>query len=347
MPTILTASPALAKVDPLRNLAAVLVYWSGWLSPVGEIASYNIRISRTPASRDGQSNNVPVLEHDYFAAPAQPFTVHLRPGLYTFLLTVRNVANYTQMARRLVLVVNDEAVLGKSDRAALEITSSHGVWQSNISTVTFSWTGHFYNRFFQQNPKVLLPVSPLPGIGHEYDQLYGPISLQGTTHVDGITSFRYTVCAFRKELSQDCVSGMPSSLNQQSVSVHLPSGMSGSEISVTVTATDVLGAVASTSKSIYVDLSPPELGEVYLSSTGVPMLTDETAVSEISRMPELPFLRASAMDSESGIRHVQWTLTRWDTELEVIGSANATNLAEVSEKFLQTVKLSDTFIFLL
>lgn len=117
----------LARADLVRGVATVFVYWSGWLSLISQIANYNIRIALTSRDNVSPSVIVPVFEHDYFAAPSRPFRVHLTPGLYSFILTVTNAGNYSQMAWRLVLVVDDDAVLGRSDLAYMfNVTPSWG-----------------------------------------------------------------------------------------------------------------------------------------------------------------------------------------------------------------------------
>ncbi|XP_062567668.1 LOW QUALITY PROTEIN: uncharacterized protein LOC134229901 [Saccostrea cucullata] len=223
-------------------------------------------------------------------------------GLYEIHLEVVDKAGAggnVRSARRFVLFDNTSKIQINENKPLL-VTSAHDVngkyWQTEKKAICIDWTDRFYNTHHRTN-NLLLPIKPSSAFTGVFEQLTGPLPINGTLNVHGIVKFEYSYSINNLSTERKTVS----QLNQficSNVSIS-----DGDEVKFSIHSLDIMNNTITDSVLILIDTSVPDIENIWLrrNSHGDVYVHNS---KELSKMK----LKFEAFDSESGIKSIQWYL---------------------------------------
>lgn len=240
-----------------------------------------------------------------------------KPVLYRIMLTVRDAADNVRYARRFLLYDNSSKITSANTYSTFVVTSAsretNYMWQVNRREICLNWTGHFYNDFYKNN-QLLNAVESEFDISGVYEQLNGPLPVQGTRNVDGIV--RFTVEWSVNTLTNSTPVEVRDFQTQTFCNQYLLND--GDTITFTVRPIDIVGNVYSESRTVYIDRSSPLIQNVWLTTNGFPSLY-------IRKLEDIKTMEVGleAMDPHSGVRSIHWTFGVKETGEELYSGSVA------------------------
>ncbi|XP_061196785.1 uncharacterized protein LOC133205060 [Saccostrea echinata] len=223
-------------------------------------------------------------------------------GLYEIHLEVVDNAGAggnVRSARRFVLFDNTSEIQINENKPLL-VTTAHFVngnyWQTEKKAMCINWTDRFYNTYHKFD-NVLLPIKPSSALTGVFEQLTGPLSINGTLNVDGIVKFEYsyrinTISSGRKTVSQ--------------LSQFICSNVSisdGDEVQFSIHSFDIMNNTLTDSVFVLIDTSVPDIENIWLRRNFHGDVYVHNS-KELSKMK----LKFDAFDLESGLKTIHWYL---------------------------------------
>ena len=244
------------------------------------------------------------------------------PALFGILLTVKDVANNVQQARRFVLYDSVSQIKIASHKklyCSSATSSTNYTWQTHNSEVCFLWAGMYYNdKYIHMNA-----LHPIRGdihghISGMYDQTTGLLPVSGTINVDGIIRFTYSL--FKRVTQTSAPS--PVYVNDtvfdtmgQAVCInHNPAD--GETLNFDLHIRDVVGNQYNETLMTYVDTTSPLIEDIWLVRDGHHQLYVHNT-TDMSSM-ELKF---ETFDLHSGLHSILWEFREKDRGT-VLGSGS-------------------------
>lgn len=245
-----------------------------------------------------------------------PITLTLpdqNPALFAILITVKDVANNVQQARRFVLYDNGSQI-NTADHNKLYSTSAspakNYTWQIHNNQVCFSWVGRYHNnKYIHKN--VLHPIrgDTHGHISGKYEQMSGLLPVSGTPNVDGVTGFAYSLYKLPTQISVPqalFVNTIVSNTTGQHVCIsHSPAD--GETLQFDLHLVDVVANRYNESLVIHVDTSPPVIENAWLVRDGHHQLYVHST-TDLSSME----LQLDTFDPHSGLHSILWEFREKD-----------------------------------
>ncbi|KAL3857349.1 hypothetical protein ACJMK2_012025 [Sinanodonta woodiana] len=223
------------------------------------------------------------------------------PAIYIIKLEVHDVAGNVQETRRVVLY--DKSSTVQIDHThALVVKSASSVtnhtWQTNHGPICVDWTKRYYNSF-HRNTNGLHRIAVDPGVSSEYDQISGPLPVNGTLNVDGIIMFKY-----QWEVDNQSRSAIHQldNVTDQSFCKNI-SLSDGQTLNIFVTPIDINNRSLTENITIHIDASGPEIYNIWLLKGNHRQLYVHDS-SDLSKMN----LSFEALDKNSGLYSIEWRL---------------------------------------
>jgi hypothetical protein len=240
------------------------------------------------------------------------------PMLYVIFLEVKDRANNVRQARRFVLVDQSSVIL-KNNTIPFKVTSASTKanlkWQIHNEILCFSWKGRFYNNGSRKN-NLLRPVKLEDRIHgkYMYDQIDGPLSVNGTQNVNGVTGYKYTL---ERNNINTALYGTVS--NFLSESICLATDLKDGDIfTFILQAIDIMNHTLNDSVSVNIDTSVPEITDIWLVRDGQEQIYVHHS-SDLSLMS----IRFKSFDIHSGLREVKWAFGVYENNTVLIEKAVA------------------------
>jgi len=238
------------------------------------------------------------------------------PMLYVIFLDVKDRANNVRQARRFVLFDQSSVIL-KNNRVPFKVTSasikSNLKWQVNNEKLCFSWKGRFYNNGSRKN-NLLRPVKLEDRIHGKYDQIDGPLSVNGTQNVNGVTGYKYTL--EKNNINTALYGTVPNFLSE---SICLAADIKDGDIfTFTLQSIDIMNHTLNDSVSVNIDTSVPEITDIWLVRDGQEQIYVHHS-SDLSLMT----IKFKSFDIHSGLREVKWAFGVYENNTVLIEKAVA------------------------
>ena len=236
------------------------------------------------------------------------------PMLYVIFLEVKDRANNVRQAKRFVLFDQSSVIL-INNRIPFKVTSAsikaNLKWQIHNEILCFSWKGRFYNNGSRKN-NLLRPVKLEDRIHGKYDQIDGPLSVNGTQNVNGVTGYKYTL---EKNNINKVLYGTVS--NFLSESICLGADLKDGDIfTFILQAIDIMNNTLNDSVSINIDTSVPEITDIWLVRGGQEHIYVHHS-SDLSLMT----IKFKSFDIHSGLREVKWAFGVYENKTVLIEKA--------------------------
>ena len=238
------------------------------------------------------------------------------PMLYVIFLDVKDRANNVRQARRFVLFDQSSVIL-KNNKVPFKVTSasikSNLKWQVNNEKLCFSWKGRFYNNGSKKND-LLRPVKLEDRIHGKYDQIDGPLSVNGTQNVNGVTRYKYTL--EKNDINTALHGTVPNFLSE---SICLAADLKDGDIfTFILQAIDIMNHTLNDSVSANIDTSVPEITDIWLVRDGQEQIYVHHS-SDLSLMT----IKFKSFDIHSGLREVKWAFGVYENNTVLIEKAVA------------------------
>ena len=238
------------------------------------------------------------------------------PMLYVIFLEVKDRANNVRQARRFVLFDQSSVIL-INNIIPFKVTSAsikaNMKWQINNEKLCFSWKDRFYNNGSRKN-NLLRPVKLEDRIHGKYDQIDGPLSVNGTENVNGVTGYKYTL---EKNNINTALYGTVS--NFLSESICLATDLKDGDIfTFILQAIDIMNHTLNDSVSVNIDTSVPEITDLWLVRDGQEQIYVHHS-SDLSLMS----IRFKSFDIHSGLIEVKWAFGVYENNTVLIEKAVA------------------------
>jgi hypothetical protein len=238
------------------------------------------------------------------------------PMLYVIFLEVTDRANNVRQARRFVLFDQSSVIL-INNIIPFKVTSAsikaNLKWQINNEKLCFSWKDRFYNNGSSKN-NLLRPVKLEDRIHGKYDQIDGPLSVNGTQNVNGVTGYKYTL---EKNNINTALYGTVS--NFLSESICLATDLKDGDIfTFILQAIDIMNHTLNDSVSVNIDTSVPEITDIWLVRDGQEQIYVHHS-SDLSLMS----IRFKSFDIHSGLIEVKWAFGVYENNTVLIEKAVA------------------------
>ena len=310
----------------------VSIYWNGWTCfftcPLAYTWKVYILVRRgsflVMPPRFSQSHRI---DHQ----PARyPVFVHPLSGMNLIELTVAR-GSHTAVVRSLILVDTVEgSSVALSTRHKLQFTSAkYKNWQTDQrrQDLSVSWENHFYNTYIKKNPSLLFPIER-PQFG--YDVVTPPLSFSGiqTYNYSGIMSFGLSLYQKNATYQRLISSQNVTALEQNWVYRHPKPFESGETYEVEMTAKDIFGHQAFSSALVYTDFTPPSITDVIVWKREQSPIRDLDLCSQ-GRIGSVFTLELKAMDKESGIEMIEWTISKTKSSTTSEGRGTITSQIQV------------------
>ncbi|KAL3857352.1 hypothetical protein ACJMK2_012028 [Sinanodonta woodiana] len=230
------------------------------------------------------------------------FNLPLEPALYALLLEVHDVAGNVKGARRFVLFDKSSSVQinnGHRLRVTSASDKTNYTWQVNHGSICIEWKGRYYNSYHQTN-NLLKTIKYDASVSPEYDQLNGPLSINGTPNVDGIIEFQY-----HWELNstvQLLTNKKVKHVEDQSFCESLTLS-DGETYTFVIKPIDINNRSITENITVHIDSSRPDIDNMWLAKDGYKQLYVHHS-SDLSKM----VLEFEAMDIHSGLSSIEWKL---------------------------------------
>ena len=313
----------------LRKSKLITVNIEGWHDPypmnghqsvasgidMFEINIYEVTLSTPPTlMRDTKTVGNYTLEPN--ATEVEITLPDKNPMMYVIFLEVKDRANNVRQARRFVLFDQSSVIL-KNNRIPFKVTSAsikaNLKWQINNEKLCFSWKDRFYNNGSSKN-NLLRPVKLEDRIHGKYDQIDGPLSVNGTENVNGVTGYKYTL---EKNNINTALYGTVS--NFLSESICLATDLKDGDIfTFILQAIDIMNHTLNDSVSVNIDTSVPEITDIWLVRDGQEQIYVHHS-SDLSLMS----IRFKSFDIHSGLREVKWAFGVYENNTVLIEKAVA------------------------
>ncbi|XP_065845955.1 usherin-like isoform X2 [Oscarella lobularis] len=290
----------------------VSVYWNGWTCFFTCPLTYSWKVyilvrrdSFLVMPRFSQSHRIDHQPVRY------PIFIHPLSGMNLLELTVAH-GSHTSIVRSLILVDTVEgSSVALSTRHKLQFASAkYKNWQTDQrrQDLSVSWENHFYNTYIKKSPSLLFPIER-PQFG--YDVVTPPLSFSGiqTFNNSGIMSFGLSLYQKNATYKRLIASQNFTALEQNWVYRHPKPFESGETYEVEMTAKDIFGHHAFSSALVYTDFTPPSITDVILWKREQSPIRDLDLCSE-GRTGSVFTLELRAMDKESGIETIEWTISK-------------------------------------
>ena len=291
----------------------VSIYWNGWTCFFTCPLTYTWKVYILER-RDDFLEIPPRFSQSHRIDPRHPIFIqsfiHPLSGMNLIELTVAHGSS-TSVVRSLILVDTVEgSSVALSTRHKLQFTSAeYKNWQTDQlrPDLSVSWENHFYNTYIKRNPSLLFPIEP-PQFG--YDVVTPPLSLSGiqTYNYSGIMSFELSLYQSNTTYERLIASQNFTALYQNWVYSHPTSFRSGETYEVQMTAKDIFGHHAFSSALIHTDFTPPSITDVIVWRRNRSPIKDLDFCSR-GRTGSVFTLELTAMDEESGIETIEWTIS--------------------------------------
>ncbi|KAK3589130.1 hypothetical protein CHS0354_017096 [Potamilus streckersoni] len=287
-------------------------------------------------SFDGWEDPTPLGGHKYAASGLDKFIVHLHyakeldssittgdhieekeiqknitmhhfifpkePAIYIIKLEVHDVAGNVQETRRVVLY--DKSSTVKIDHAHPLVVKSasrktNHTWQTNHGPLCLDWTKRYYNSF-HRDTNCLNRIAVDNSVSSEYDQISGPLPINGTLNVDGIIMFKYQWEVDHNYSISDLQ--QLDNVTDQSFCKHI-SLSDGQTINFLITPIDINNRSLTENITLHIDASGPEIYNIWILKGNHRQLYVHDS-SDLSKMN----LSFEAMDKNSGLYSIEWRL---------------------------------------
>ena len=310
----------------------VSVYWNGWTCfftcPLTYTWKVYILVRRDSLlvmpPRFSQSHRIDHQPVRY------PIFIHPFSGMNLLELTVAR-GSHTSIVRSLILVDTVEgSSVALSTRHKLQFTSAkYKNWQTDQrrQDLSVSWENHFYNTYIKKNPSLLFPIER-PQFG--YDVVTPPLSFSGiqTFNYSGIMSFGLSLYQKNATYKRLIASQNFTALKQNWVYRHPKPFESGETYEVEMTAKDIFGHHAFSSALVYTDFTPPSITDVIVWKREQSPIRDLDHCSQ-GRIGSVFTLELKAMDKESGIEMIEWTISKTKSSTTSEGRGTITSQIRV------------------
>ena len=248
----------------------------------------------------------------YSARSTISFSLSDRPaGVYSILLTASDRAGTAPLtnhaiARRLVLYLPN-APIGEAGSVSISAplyTAPDNERYVNTATsaIYLRWPGVFYNAQFRTSRHWFVPISyAYSPYSAALDQTSGDLPISGTPTDMGIVSFQLA-------LSNTSASSTTLGGSTTQYTLGSTASMQGKNVRAVVTATDLLGQTRAQTIEFGVDTTAPAIANLrMLNAEGSP-----TAVHSSTDLTTMD-VDFTALDGESGLLEVHWTLSASDS----------------------------------
>ena len=239
-----------------------------------------------------------------------PVFIHPLSGMNLIELTIAH-GSHTSVVRSLILVDTVEgSSVALSTRHKLQFTSANYMnWQTDQlrQDLSLSWKNHFYNTYIKKNPSLLFPIEQ-PQFG--YDVVTPPLSFSGiqTYNYSGVMSFGLSLYQKNATYQRLIASQNFTALEHNWVYRHPKPLQSGETYEVEMTANDIFGHQTISSALVYTDFTPPSITDVIVWKREQSPIRDLDLCSK-GRTGSVFTLELKAMDEESGIETIEWTIS--------------------------------------
>lgn len=294
-----------------------------------ELSVYEMESSSTVLMRDRTVIGKPVIVNSNETS----FDLYLpdkNPMVYAILLEVKDIANNVRQARRFVLYDNSSKLRHDNHKPILVTTASNTtglLWQVNHKQLCFSWKGRFYNdEYTRYNPLLPIKQEAYGAIKGHYEQIYGSLSVNGTTNINGITSFNYSL--YRNNVTK--LSGIINNISSEFICLNSLKA-DGDTFIFNLQASDIMNNTINDSAVVYIDRSVPEIQDVGIIDRHQHTQMYVHNSKDLSTMS----IQFTAYDIHSGLKEMKWAFGMHENKTILIEEALAvTDLDKVRLYFL-------------
>ena len=236
------------------------------------------------------------------------------PMLYSIFLEVKDRANNVRQAGRFVLFDKSSTVVKydrKPFRVASASTQTSFKWQVNNEKLCFSWKDRFHNSESRNN-NLLRPLKLEDKLQGQYDQIVGPLPVNGTQNVNGLIEFNYFL---NKNNNTAVLNGKVSNFMSESVCLiaHIDDG---DIFTFEIQAKDIMNHTLNDSVSVNIDTTVPEITDIWLVRGGQEQIYVHHS-SDLSLMT----IKFKSFDIHSGLREVKWAFGVYENKTVLIEKA--------------------------
>ncbi|XP_055958814.1 uncharacterized protein LOC130014035 [Patella vulgata] len=309
--------------------------WDGWIDADAGIKEYSYELFELHPV--GNELGVKARKTGSSTTSKSVDVTFSKPAVYSMILSAYDKAGNYKKARRLVIFDDTSAVTTTSGsvlRVTTALSTTNYKWQTNLNSVTISWTNRYINTI-HHNGRFLAAVRSEPGVESQYDDNYGSRTTQAISNVQGIVGIKtiYKV---------DHAGG--SSINQPSQNEFVDLGTDqqetitpvlkdGDTLRYFIRAYDILSQYKEESLTVHFDSSPPVIENLWLTK-GDEVNLAVHGFEELDKM----VIEWVAYDDHSGIETVQWKILDHLTEVEhgsqrIPPQGETTNIKECQSKY--------------
>ncbi|XP_053393450.1 uncharacterized protein LOC123562440 isoform X2 [Mercenaria mercenaria] len=312
----------------------ISMYWSGWTDELSGVLEYYVEVFKlTPDAYNKLVEMEPLSPVFNTTIPHRKYRKNMKypeyrptePGMYSVLVEIRDTANNSRIARRLVLF-DDQSEITFNERPNGKLYVSSAVeetgykWQTVAKgqDVTFevSWKNYFINKIMEEN-MLLNSVDPYPTqfkeieddgvlfskkyVHDSLDDHEGKRTRDAITNFHGIVEFEWAKVLTKDEDEPKVGWTTVSPLEEQtSFTSKLDDG---SRMRVWVRATDVMGNIKTDSTIVTVDGSNPKISKQLGDDHKFEANVKHATYNYTSR------IRFTAKDDNSGVHKIGFAIT--------------------------------------
>ncbi|XP_076106390.1 uncharacterized protein LOC143075038 [Mytilus galloprovincialis] len=250
------------------------------------------------------------------------------PMLYAILLEVKDKADNVRHARRFVLYDNS-SVITINDRIPFRVdsASNNTKWQINHGSICYSWKNRFLKtEYVNNNPLRPIKTDSYKLIQGIYDQTYGILPVNGTTNINGLTEFFYSLLRNKHNV----LSGKVENFTSQSLCLITPM-QDGDTFEFHLQSRDIMKNILNDSVQVHIDRSVPEISDIWLVRKAHKQLYVHNS-ADLSSM----YLEFKAIDVHSGIREIKWSFGTNENKTVLIQKALGVKETNKSDSCVNT-----------
>ncbi|XP_055958832.1 uncharacterized protein LOC126829498 [Patella vulgata] len=324
----------LTDVD-LSQSKTVKFSWDGWSDTDSGLKDYEYELFELHRVGNELGTNQRILDSRTTSKSVD--ITFPKTAVYSVILSAYDKAGNYKKARRLVIFDDSSSVTttqGSVLRATSALSSTNYKWQTNLNSVTISWTNRFINTV-HHNGRFLAAVKSEPGVESQYDDNDGSRTTQAVDNVQGIVKF---LTAFKTDhKGGSTMLELPNSSFKdigikQTVTI-TPNVKDGDTLAYAVSAVDIVGRFRLEMIYVNFDSTAPVVENLWLTKGN----EVDLAVHGVEELDKL-VIEWVAYDDHSGIETVEWKILDHLTQIEhgsqhVPPQGETTNIQECQTKY--------------
>ncbi|VDI32878.1 Hypothetical predicted protein, partial [Mytilus galloprovincialis] len=306
----------------------IKVRWGGWKDDLSGIDHFELELYELVSTgRHLNHINGPAVHRD------EKISVHTseqilklpKPGMYSMILTSIDRAGNHQSARCLVFY-DDISVVDIKHTKRIKVNEASAktnfTWVSvDDVELSVTWTDRFLNERHEKHGW-MYGVAGYVGVQEEYDDLYGPRKVSPIDNIHGIVKFEIKYEVYGPYLKANQSFTQTANVLSQAEYLNI-TWEDGYRLDITVKALDILDIYKDDIISVYKDVSPPVIQNLWLTK-GDRVNISVHSMEDFSKMT----IEWEAFDYASGLDQVEWRLYNNYTGIEEHGKATPTTQGE-------------------